>query len=172
MNNVQLPAKLFKVILWTSIWDKHFRATLKFVEYFFTSTLIGHLRVLDRVKFWILITNLGSPFSVSRTKILVKILENSYTMLTWCEAWVDIWWLLYAGAMACIGWDKLWCLWWNDLSRDQGDHAWRLLVSSIGSSRCRIFQYRVSYWFCDIHNYRTQFFFVIKSPFELMILRC
>lgn len=82
MNNVQLPAKLFKVILWTSIWDKHFRATLKFVEYFFTSILIGHLRVLDRVKFWILITNLGSPFSVSRTKILVKILENSYTMLT------------------------------------------------------------------------------------------
>lgn len=103
MNNVQLPAKLFKVILWTSIWDKHFRATLKFVEYFLTSTLIGHLRVLDRVKVWILTRNLGSPFSVSRTK---NSCLNSRKLFTQC--WLDVKHeLTYGGFYMQVQWRAL-----------------------------------------------------------------
>lgn len=35
----------------------------------------------------------------------------------------------WAGAMAGIGWDQLWCLWWYDVLRDQRNYAWRLPVS-------------------------------------------
>jgi hypothetical protein len=43
--------------------------------------------------------------------------ESCLTMLNSLESW------FCEGAMACTRWNKCWCVWWNDLSRNQWIHA-------------------------------------------------
>jgi hypothetical protein len=93
--------------------------------------------------------------------------ESCLTMLNSLESW------FCEGAMACTRWNKCWCVWWNDLWRNQRIHAQGIPVRGTFS------QWQPTYWeFLSCSNLVHEIWWpnVISSfnllcSFELFFLR-